>query len=64
MCLWNISKDFSDDHMKQTGLNGYVYDISVDHRNIDVDDILGIYKYLMNNIKSCFTSSKLCLSYH
>ena len=50
--------------MKQTGLNGYVYDISVDHRNIDVDDILGIYKYLMNNIKLCFTSSKLCLSYH
>ena len=51
MCLWNISKTFSHDHMKQTGLNGYVYDISVDHRNIDVDDILDIYKYLMNNIK-------------
>ena len=29
LCLGNISKDFSVDNMKKTGLNGYVYDFSV-----------------------------------
>ena len=29
------------------GLNGYVYDISVDYDAIGVDDILDIHKYLM-----------------
>ena len=55
LCLRNISKDFSVDNMKQTGLNGYVYDFSVYYDAIDVDDILGIHKYLMkkNNIKQC-----------
>ena len=28
--LQNISKDFLDDDMEETGLNGYVYDFSVD----------------------------------
>ena len=31
LCLGNISKDFSVDNMKKTGLNGYVYDFSVDY---------------------------------
>ena len=31
LCLENISKDFSVDNMKKTGLNGYVYDFSVDY---------------------------------
>ena len=31
LCLRNISKDFSLDNMKKTGLNGYVYDFSVDY---------------------------------
>ena len=26
LCLGNISKDWSVDYMKKTGLNGYVYD--------------------------------------
>ena len=30
LCLGNISKDLSVDNMKDTGLNGYVYDFSVD----------------------------------
>ena len=30
-----------------TGLNGSVYDFSVDYNAIGVDDILGIHKYLM-----------------
>ena len=40
-------KDFCVDNMKNTGLNGYVYDFSVDYDHIPVDDILDIHKYLM-----------------
>ena len=47
LCLGNISKDFSVDNMKKTGLNGYVYDFSVDYDPIAVDDILDTHKYLM-----------------
>ena len=52
LCLGKISKDFSIDNLKKTGLNGYVYDFSVDYDAIAVDDILDIHKYLMkkNNI--------------
>ena len=53
MCLVNISKDFSVDNMKKTGLNGYVHDFSVGYDPIAVDDILDIHKCLMkkNDIK-------------
>ena len=39
--------------MKKTGLNGYVYDFSVDYDATAVDDILDIHKYLMkkNGVK-------------
>ena len=47
LCLGNISKDFSLENMKKTGLNGYIYDFSVDYDAIAVDDILDINKYLM-----------------
>ena len=52
LCLGNISKDWLVDNMKRTGLNGYVYDFSVDYDAADVDDIKDIHKYLMkkNNI--------------
>ena len=52
LCLGNISKDWSADNMKKTGLNGYVYDFSFDYDATDVDDIVDIHKYLMkkNNI--------------
>ena len=33
--------------MKKTGLNGYVYDFSVDYDAIAVGDTLDIYKHLM-----------------
>ena len=46
LCLGNISKDFSVDNMKKTGLNRYVCDFSVDYDAIAVDDILDIHKYL------------------
>ena len=46
----NISKDFSVDNMKKTGLHGYIDDFRVDYDAIAVDDILDIHKYLMNGI--------------
>ena len=33
--------------MKNTGLNGYVYDFNVNYDAIAVDDILDIHKYIM-----------------
>ena len=47
LCLGNISKDWSVDNMKETGLTGYVYDFSVDYNAIAVSDVLDIHKYLM-----------------
>ena len=46
LCLGNISKDWSVDNVKKTGLNGHVYDFSVDYA-IAVDDILDIHNYFM-----------------
>ena len=46
LCLGNISKDFSVDNMKNTVLNGCIYDFSVDYDAIAVDYILDIRKYL------------------
>ena len=52
ICLGNISKDWSIDNMKRTGINGFVYDFSIDYDPIAVDDIKDIHKCLMkkNNI--------------
>ena len=47
LCLGNISKDWSVDNMKRTGLNGCFYDFSVEYETIAVDEILDIHKYLM-----------------
>ena len=49
LCLGNISKDFSVDNMKKTGLNGYVCGFSVDYNAIVNADILDIHRYLMKN---------------
>ena len=38
LCLGNISKDWSNDYMKKTGLKGYVYDFSTDYNAIAVSD--------------------------
>ena len=56
LCSRNISKDFSVENMKKTGLNGYVYDFSADYDAIAVVDILDIHQYLMkknNMISKC-----------
>ena len=47
LCLGNISKDWSIDNMKKTGLTGYVYDFSADYNAIAVDDFKDIHNYLM-----------------
>ena len=47
LCLGNISKDWSVDNMKKTGLNKYVYDFSVDYSNTAVNDIFDIHNYLL-----------------
>ena len=45
--LGNISKDWSNDNMKKTRFNGYIYDFSTDDSAIDVVNIKDIHKYLM-----------------
>ena len=47
ICLGKISKDWSVDNMKGTGLTGHVYDFSIDYNSTDVDNIKDIHKYLM-----------------
>ena len=47
--MW-ISKGWSADNMKKTGFDGYFYDFNVDFDATDVDDIVGIHKYLMKKI--------------
>ena len=47
LCLGNISKDWTNDTMKKTGFNGYIYDFSTNYNAIVVSNILEIHKYLM-----------------
>ena len=51
LCLGNISKDWTNDNMKKTRFNGYIYDFSADYNAIAVSDILDIHKYLMKKNK-------------
>ena len=47
LCLQNISKDFTaNNQKKKTGINGYVYEFSVDYNVIDTSNIIDIHKYL------------------
>ena len=50
LCLENISKEWTNDNMKKTGFNGYIYDFT-DYNAIAVSDILDIHKYLMKKNK-------------
>ena len=47
LCLGNVSKDFSVDNIKKTGLNGSAHDFNFDYDGIAIDDLLDIHKYLM-----------------
>ena len=53
--LGNISKEFSVDNRKKTGLNGYVYDFSVDYEAIAVDVVnkKEWYKKCLDLFKKC-----------
>ena len=51
MFLGNISEDFSANKMKKTGLNGCVYDFSVDYKISDTSDIINVHKYLIKKYK-------------
>ena len=46
-CLGNISKDWSTDNMKKTGLTGYIYDFSADYNAVTIDDIKDTHNFLM-----------------
>ena len=46
-CLGNISKDFTINNTKKTGLKGTVKFFSVDFNTIDTNGILDIHRYLM-----------------
>ena len=50
LCFGNISKDWSTDNIKKTGLTGYVYDFSADYDVIAVNDVKDIHNYLMKKI--------------
>ena len=50
LCLGNISKDWSTDNMKKTGLTGYFYDFSADYSTVTVDDIKDVHNYLMKKM--------------
>ena len=52
LCLGNMSKDFTANNIKKTGLNGYVYSFFVDYNNIATCNIINIHKYLMK--KYCY----------
>ena len=47
LCLGNISKHWSTDNIKKTGLTGYVYDFSADYNVVTLDSIKYIHKYVM-----------------
>ena len=49
VCLGNISKEFSVDNLRKTGIYGHAYDFSVDYDAIANYDLLNIHKYLMKN---------------
>ena len=55
LCLGHISKDFTANNMKTTGLNGHVYNFSVDYDIIDTSIIINIHQYLMkkHDVKEC-----------
>ena len=40
LCIGNISKNFSVDNLKKTGLNGYFSGFSLDYDSIAVDETI------------------------
>ena len=48
LCLGNISKDWSTDNMKKTGLNGYVYKFNVDYNNFNKTNYSKAIPFIQN----------------
>ena len=48
LCLGNISKDWSVNKMKKTGLNGYVYEFCVDYVDFNSFPPINVAKYLFS----------------
>ena len=46
LCLGNISKDWSIDNIKRTGLNGYVYELSVDYNDFNVENFDKVMRFI------------------
>ena len=57
--LGNLTKDFSPTEELEIGLNGSVYEFSVDHKVIKIEDIKNIHAYLMkkHNVDNNFPTS-------
>ena len=47
LCLGNISKYWSQDNMRKTGFNGYIYVFGTDYNTVTISDIQNIHRYLM-----------------
>ena len=58
LCLGKISKNWSTDNIKKTGLKVCVYDFSTDYNYIPVFDIFDIHKYLMEKMELYNTTYK------
>ena len=48
LCLGNISKDWSADNMKKTGLNGYVYEFCVDYTDFNTSPPINVAEYFLS----------------
>ena len=53
LCIENIWKNQTNDNMKKTEFNGYIYDFSIDYKAIVTSGIVDIHKYLMKKIIQC-----------
>ena len=49
VCLGNISKDFTLNNIKKTGLKGNIKDFSVDYDPMKNSDIIDIHRFLMKD---------------
>ena len=47
LSLGNLSKDWSQENMKKTGFNDYIYDFSADYNAFGPSDIVEIHEYFM-----------------
>ena len=46
--LGNISKDWSADNMKKTGLNGYIYKFCVDYADFNTSPPINVAEYFLS----------------